>query len=48
MPLTHIVSNETVTKANYNDLEKTVIWEYDGVTLPSNYSGENLDEEYNE
>lgn len=48
MPLTHIVNNETVTKANYNDLEKTVIWEYDGVTLPSNYSGENLDEEYNE
>lgn len=46
MPLTHIVNNGTVTKVNYNNLKETVIWEYDGVNLPTDYTGENLDEEY--
>lgn len=46
LPLTHIIVNGTVIKANYNDLEKTIIWEYDGVTIPEGYQGENLDEPY--
>lgn len=46
MPFTHIVSGGSVQKTTYNPIEKTCMWEYDGVTLPSGYTGENLDEEY--
>lgn len=46
LPLTHIVTNDVVFVAKYNQYEKTFIWEYDGVHIPSTYQGENLDEEY--
>lgn len=43
-PLTHIVQNNTVKiNKDFNDKETTCMWEYDGVNLPSDYEGENLD-----
>lgn len=46
LPLTHIIKNGIVQKAEFNDLEKTIIWEYDGYNIPINFKGENLDEKY--
>lgn len=46
LPFTHIVKNGVVQKAAFNDLEKTIIWEYDGYNIPIGFKGENLDEEY--
>lgn len=48
MPLTHIIDNGFVKKASYNTNEQTIIWDYDGVYKPSDYEGENLDDEHNE
>lgn len=48
LPLTHIIKNGVVQKAVFNDLQKTIIWEYDGHNIPEGFIGENLDENYNE
>lgn len=52
LPFTHIINNDIVRKATFNDLEKTIIWEYDGVHVPKidnpelESKIENLDEEH--
>lgn len=52
LPFTHIINNDIVQKATFNNLEKTIIWEYDGVYVPKIDNSEleskieNLDEEY--
>lgn len=46
LPLTHIMDgNGRVVKATYNDIKKTYIWEYDGVSRPKEGEiGEIIDE----
>lgn len=44
LPLTHLLIGDTPQKVTYNNLEKTIIWSYDGTTQPSNFIGENLDD----
>lgn len=46
LPLTHIIKSGIVQKAAFNDLQKTIIWEYDGYNIPAGFNGENLDESY--
>ncbi len=49
LPFTHIIENGVIKKAKYNDYVKTIIWEYDGVTVPTtSEKTENLDEPYSE
>ena len=52
LPFTHIINNDIIRKVTFNNLEKTIIWEYDGVHVPKidnpelESKIENLDEEH--
>lgn len=47
-PWTHILVDGKWQPVTRNMQEKTFIWEYDGVNIPADYSGENLDDEHDE